>query len=300
MDMDSFIGIARREYYASGVRLALPQRPYTPSASTVARPSALGGCLLQLAYEKTGTAPQLPALTPEQDSGKAWLMDHGNYVAQMVQEPLMYYAMTHPNVTFKPEVPINNLGMAGAIDGILSVAGETYILEIKDTEGMMKRSVGEPRKSHALQVIAYMMMTGISLGYIVTCSKWNFHSYEVREVNPKQYMVFDNRGKQYAPAKWMPNWNTPGELNQQAVLDAVSKYQHFVERIQDGGTPPPPIQPLNEDNSFYCFWHHTKPTKTTGKLGEGEPNCPFARGCHGLENRTYKTKNKEGGGYEFA
>lgn len=288
----------------------VPEVPHEPSGVAYMRPSSLGMCALKHAYDKLGVEPDFPELTPEQNPAKAWLMDHGSYVAPMIQEALLYLNASEPEYSFSAEVPFvsNDYHLAGRLDGLLEVDGVQYVLEIKDTEGMVQRSVGEPKLAYALQLLSYMMVMGISHGFIITVSKWGFNCYEVRpEAWPGPsfgHAIYDQWGNRYEPPAWFgADWNTPDVLNFDRVKAEIQKLSDTVEtvqRLQKSTTQyslAPITDPLNDPQGWLCFRTLDKGTKARNRLVT--PNCPFAGRCHGVHNKEYEAV-KVDGRYEFA
>lgn len=310
MDLDKLITEARREYRKANVRLTVPQPPYQPSGTEYVRASSLGLCPLQHAYQKLKIEPDFPELTLEENTESAWIVDHGSYVAPMIQEPLMWYAMTHGNYGFIPEYPVlsKEHHLSGRLDGLLwrESDGESYILEIKDAEGQQYRSIAEPKLQYALQTLAYMMVTGISRAFIITCSKWGWNSFEILPQGDGFRLWF--RDKIWEPPSWQENFNTPDILNFETVkakIDEARAYAGIVAQDSYGDQLPaelvPIPDPLNRPLGWLCVHHFDKAKRTkAGKetFGAAVPNCPFAKRCHGLENRVYQTR-KTDNGYEF-
>lgn len=302
---------ARSQYKTK--KIHLPEQHYDRQKYAM-HPSELGYCDLKSALQASG-------LPPDYEMENEWLMDHGNYVAPMIQEPLMLYAMQHPDIAFIPEHIMEGAAMwdgystqmyQGKADGLLYYEGEPYILEIKDTEGVIKRSVGEPSIKYCMQSMAYKLLADGSLNssFIITCSKWGFSVYELRWVGTG-FMLFDRWGKPYEVPAWSKeDWNTPAHLNYVEVIKAINKKQALIDRARAARERWAAVDidelvfdnkikdPLNDkEQGWLCVWHYDKGTKTRG--GEAKPNCPFAKRCHGWENVTLLTQKSASGGYEF-
>lgn len=304
------IETAREEY--AGVTMHMPSEHYDRQRYGM-HPSELGLCDLKSALQASG-------LPRDYEIDNEWLMSHGNYVAPMIQLPLMHYAMKHLGVAFSPEHIVEGAAeydgystqpYQGKLDGLLMVDGQSYVVEIKDTEGMVKRSIGEPSLRYCLQVLAYKLLIAgdHNPAFIITCSKWGYSVYELRWVG-NGFMVYDQWGKAYMPPAYMGDWNNPTNLNYVEVIKRINKKQALIDNVRaaTGRWQTDVIKFLVEDNKiadpltdkekgWLCVWHYDKATKTRG--GEARPNCPFAQRCHGLENRVYTTQKTDGGGYEF-
>lgn len=296
MDLKQLIDTAREEY--KGVKIHLPSRNRESYPDTI-RPSSMDGCPLQHAYEKNKREPDFPDYKPN-----TWLMEHGSYVAPMIQEPLMYYAMRHRDIAFEPEVPVTDLklGVHGYADGILSMNGIDIIIEIKDTEGKERRSVGEPRLSHCLQALTYCLVEKKTFASIITCSKWNYALYHLLPVDDGKYILTKDDGTTYQIPSYYDNWNTPEILsfgNVRKQIDDLKMWMDEEKKAYHYGLHViPPIQdPLNHPKGWLCVNHATKPTKT--KNGMSFVNCPFAKTCHGLENEFNNTQKDPEKGYVF-
>jgi len=290
IDVRSVILEARRLYRLSGTRLNLPTREHVSSPSDI-RPNSLGLCALKAAYEKAGTPSDYPN-APEDDT-TFWIMEHGNYVAPMIQEPLMHYAMVS-EVAFVPEAPVkaNVLGynISGRADGLLSADGQSCVIEIKDTEGKAARSVGEPQLRYVWQTLVYMLALSIPQGAIITVGKWGWH---VWDIVPRDhgYIVLDKDGNPYRPL-YGDQWNNPGRINVQALRGLLNEHDAYMKAVHSvSGYPIPPIDPLNGDMRWLCVHHWELPKITKGEMVEGRlsPSCPFAKRCHGFEDRNYAT-----------
>lgn len=284
--------------------MTLPQRDHV--SSPYVRASSMGLCPLQGAYEKLSVAPDLPRIKENEDTH--WLMDHGSYVAEMVQESLMYYAMVHTGFAFEPEHPFidDTLQVAGRLDGILDVAefrdglysSESCVIEIKDTEGKKARSVGEPTLRYAYQTLLYMLVTGIKQGAIVTVSKWTWTVWDLVPVG-KGFVIMRNGEPYHSVVKNWVNWNTPEQLNFHEVKKELARQHNYLYQVnlmqralKEDPTfdvkPKAPFDPFNDDMSWLCTWQD-KPTSRTPE-GTAQPNCAWCKSCHGLEDRTYKTE----------
>jgi hypothetical protein len=302
-DMYELIKTARTAYRRSNVKLTVPQPQYEPSGPDYIRLSALGLCVDQHGYEKLNVKPDYPRLTLEENEEKNWITDHGSYVAPMVQEPLMWLAMTTPGITFWPEKPYlsDELHLSGRLDGLLEVDGVQYVLEIKDAEGQQSRSVGEPRPQYGLQTLGGQMMSNVRRGFIIIVSKWSWNVYQLREEYDQHYLIYNERNEVWTPPKWVKNFNSPDFLNYGTVKQVVADAQQAIASIAQAGTAPPPFDALNDPLSWQCFWHFDKPRaykNGNSSDGEGRVNCPWAKRCQGLEDRVYKTRKTEEG-YEF-
>lgn len=299
INVKSIIEQARRRYKQDGVTLHLPFRSHIESLYP--RASSLGLCPLQSAYQKARTPSDYGTFEANE-----WLMDHGNYVAPMIQLPLMYWAMVNETVAFQPEVPFidHSHKVAGRLDGLLTVitemfdttTGEGYrndrcVIEIKDTEGKAMRSVGEPNLRYAYQTMVYMLVTGISQGTIITCSKWDYNVWNLQEED-KGFRVYNEAGLPYFPA-YGYNWNTPYDLNFDKVkeeLVSLNQYLDMVKAINNGSEvkPIPPItDPLNDPMGWLCLRKENPTSKK--KDGWARPNCQWCKQCHGLEDKFYPT-----------
>lgn len=308
MDVKSIIEAARRRYRQDGVVLHLPHRDHVESPYP--RASSLGLCPLQSAYQKAKTPADYKVF-----SENTWLMDHGNYVAPMVQLPLMYWAMTQETFAFEPEKPFisHEHQVAGRLDGLLThivqmsdtETGEGYlnercVIEIKDTEGKAMRSVGEPTLRYGLQTLVYMMVFDVSQGAVVTCSKWDYAVWTLRQED-KGYRFYDEADLPYFPS-YGANWNTPQFLSLEAVkaeLKVLNRYLDYAKSQQVGvvhegdalPTPklvlPPIADPLNDPMGWLCL-RKENPTSRK-KEGWARPNCLWCKHCHGLEDQFYTT-----------
>lgn len=301
MDLKSLIIEARTAYRKSGEKVTLPHREHVHTPGYV-RLSALGNCALLHGFEKLGVEPDFPELTAEHDYRKAWLMDHGNYVAEMIQEALYWYmAKPEAKYGFSPELAISDdeLKVVGRIDGILYDWEDTrkrHIIEIKDTEGIEKRSVGEPKLSYCLQALGYCMVTGISHASIVTVSKWGFNVYDLIPIEKGRYELRDENGYKYRGPSWMEDFNDPDTLSFARVKHEIEMLHANMMAVEGGYTVVPPIKdPLNHPQGWLCGRHAVKPTKT--KQGVMYVNCPFAKRCHGWTKTSYNTEKTEDGKY---
>lgn len=306
MNLKSLIAEARSQYRASGVKLHLPHRDHVSTPGYV-RLSALDGCPLQHAYEKLKVEPDFPELTPEGDPSKAWIMDHGNYVAPMIQEALMWWAMHNAFYGFAPEVPVisHELKAVGRIDGVLlheelMIGGGTRthkrILEIKDTEGVEKRSIGEPKLSYCLQALAYCLLTGIEHASIITVSKWGYNVYDLEPVSEGRYRLLFDDGTPYSAPVWMEGFNNTDTLSFDRVKQELQRlHDYMVDADDERNLHPPvaPIQPVNDLKSWLCARVLDKGTKTRHRTIR--PNCPWAGRCHGLQNKVYEVEKLDDG-----
>jgi hypothetical protein len=314
VELYDFIAQVRLEYQASGEVIPLPNRGPHVSRADFVRLSSLKMCRRAHTFSKARTTPSNPAVLGENDPDKAWLMDHGNYVAPMIQAPLYWKSARTLDMSFKPEEDVIDyeLMAAGRMDGLLiwKPDGKHYeerVLEIKDTEGLAKRSVGEPKLSYAYQGLAACMIEEISHLSIITCSHWNYHVWNVVALGGRPengFQVQDRWGTPYVPLiKREPNWNVPEMLNFDAVREEIRLLREDMEQFKRIGSDPtkmvtPPIaDPLNDPGCWQCVWKADKGTKK--RAGMAEVNCEFAGYCHGLTNTTYPIEKVEDGGYQF-
>lgn len=310
-ELYELIETARQDY--KGYKVHLPEQYYDRAAYDM-HPSEIGLCDLKSAL----TAARVNA---DYNVRNDWLLDHGNYVAPMIQEPLMLYAMKNSSIAFHPEAILVGNGeydgystqvYQGKADGLLTVDGVQYILEIKDTEGQIKRSVGEPSLRYAMQLLAYKLLAGANHNpaFIITCSKWGHSVYELRWVG-NGFMVYDQWGNIYQEPAWANDWNNPSVLNYVEVIRKINKKQALIDLakvarerwksseidllVQQAKV----ADPLNDrEQGWLCMWHYDKP-KSAKARGEARPNCEFAQRCHGFQNQVHVTKKADGGGYEF-
>lgn len=284
---------ARLAYRQSGAKIHLPTRDRT-APNTLVRASSLGLCPLQAAYQKLEIKPDLADVADNPD--KAWLMDHGNYVAPMVQEALMWYAMSEIGYAFEAEKPFTNtvLGVSGRLDGLLTYSAglepQKCVIEIKDTEGKANRSIGEPQLRYALQLLVYMLSTGCDQGAIVCVSKWTWTTWTMRPIN-RGYMIFDDHDRPYTPA-YGTNWNVAYDLTEARLLEELDLQKKYMDTVAEHGKADPPYDPFNDPMSWLCTWQE-KPTARK-KEGWAKPNCGYAKRCHGLDDKTYTTEKVDG------
>lgn len=290
INVDRLIKDARKRYKDDGVTLSLPTRNHSHSSYT--RASSLGLCPLMAARQKLATPSDYPKMADDED--RDWLMDHGNYVAPMVQIPLLYYASITEGISFQPELPFEDatLEVAGRLDGLLTQGNEKAVIEIKDTEGKTARSVGEPTLRYVWQTLVYMKAFNVPQGAIVTVSKWTWTVWDLLPVG-KGYQV-SRKGTPYAP-KWGENWNNPKTINDLNFHAEVQKYRDYLEdeKKRPFRELPVPIQdPLNDPMGWLCVWQDKPTTRTP--MGTVQPNCQWCKSCHGLEDKTYKTFKLDG------
>lgn len=309
-NVHELVTYAYLKYQRERVKIHLPHRDYVTTPGSV-RLSSFNSCYLKAAYDKVGTPPDFPELTPEKNISTAWILAHGNYVAPMVQEALLYLAMTDPDVNFEAELPvvgtIGGILVSGRLDGLLSYrnsSGEriSTVIEIKDTEGYERRSVGDPKLAYCLQALSYCQVTGTSDASIICVSKWGFNTYDLRPTasDPREYLLYDRFGNVWQPtAYWMENFNNPSQLSHHNLLEQLIQLREYQDTVAVGLTAPtvPFPDPVNHPKGWYCIRHLQKPTKT--KDGLMVPNCPHAGKCHGLENRQYTTEKQADGSITF-
>lgn len=297
IDVKRTIEQARQRYREDGVTLHLPSRNHVESVYP--RASSLGLCPLQSAYQKAKIKPDYATF-----SENNWLMDHGNYVAPMVQLPLMYWAMVNDDTSFQPEVPFisHEYRVAGRLDGLLSEVWDEQpyycVIEIKDTEGKAMRSVGEPTLRYGLQTLVYMMVMGISQGAVVTCSKWDYSVWNLQQED-KGFRFYDEDHVPYSPS-YGYNWNTPAHLNFDSLKTELNLLNEYLNAVRpgtpaviapilegDGKIIPPIVDPLNDSMGWLCLRKENPNSKK--KEGWARPNCLWCQRCHGLEDKFYTT-----------
>lgn len=283
-------------YRRSGIKLTVPFQNYTPSPSNHIRPSSQGLCPLKAAYDKH----RIPEDYPIDNS---WLMNHGSYVEPMIQEPLMYHAMTNAGITYLPQKDfsgeIGGIPVSGRADGVLGLYNalrdevDECLVEIKDTEGQRKRSLPDPKLRYVWQMLCGMLILGISQGALILCSKWGYRVFDLLQ-RGDGYVLYE--GDEVYTVPYGDNWNTPERLGKAGLETELLRYQEYnsaVGKLPKSGPvldimKPPIEDPLNNSAGWECMSTIQKPTKT--KIGLVAPNCPYCLRCHGLENKLYETK----------
>lgn len=267
------IEVALREYRKANAKLALPYYERQPSASNTLRPSSLGLCPLKAAFDKHNVEPDFPDKTIQSDAGASWITSHGNYVAPMIQEPLMWFAMTSEKIAFQPELPVagewRGFKVSGRIDGYLSHHLESCVVEIKNSEGKAARSKGEPQLRYVWQTLLYMQLLNVQQGAIVIANKWG---YDVWDLLPQgERYVLSSKGVPYTPPYGV-NWNEKITLEAlEQELRLFERYNELVGRVKQEasisgydnlyGTIKPPIEdPLNHPLGWLCVKQWERPT----------------------------------------
>jgi hypothetical protein len=307
ISIQQIISDAEFQYKPQETRMTIPVDVRSSHSDTI-RPSALGKCPLAHAYSKA----KVEGIYKVKDGnrGLQHLFKMGEYAAMLIQESLMYYAMRSAEVSFLPEVEFydETLGIAGRADGVIEVNRgfgviERAVIEIKNTEGQQKRSIGPCSESYALQTIAYMIMGNFDKGYVVTTSKWKVVTYEIKRRKPlgsksgdqtrDSFIVYDEDGEVYDKP-----WNNLESLSYAGVELSVGERKEYMTEVNnvvvskdysdDPDTIPwpyPPIQdPLNHPDGWQCFWmfdkgRHKRPPLRAAKC---TMKCEYADKCHGV------------------
>lgn len=305
------ISDAEFEYDPQETRMIIPVRNIRHHPDKV-RASELDSCELKHAYSKRGVKG-IPEVMDQNRSLKH-LFKMGEYAAYLIQESLMYKALRNPHMSFMPEVDLHNdhMKLAGRADGVLKFNNTEWIVEIKNTEGKTKRSVGDCRYSYALQTIAYMLMAGIDNGVIITTSKWKVSTYEVRrqkqilkDQKNASFLIYDENDEILDKT-----WNNIDDLSYQSLMDKVDTRLNVMTDVSDWlvdlsysedevAPPKRPIEdPFNDPNGWQCFWkfdegRHVRPPLRPAKA---IMNCPYADMCYGIKygEVIFVTKDKNG------
>lgn len=294
MNLIDTIAVARdeyREYKRNGGRMIVPDNHI--SNPGYIRMSALDGCSVKHAYEKNKVEPDF-----EMTDSTKHLLEGGEYAAYMIQEALMYYAQTHTNFSFQPEYNIvdKENKLAGRADGLIKYMQdlpfggefeESVLLEIKYSEGMIKRSLPTPKLSYVLQCIAYMMGTGIPKTLLIIASKWSYDS--AYYITTQSYNDLSS-GFVVKHAKTGEEYDMGINLTTDEV---VSRAQDFLNQIKkqndDQFLQPLGIQSAKRWMCFSTIRKGTKPKQdgTITRTDELVPNCQFAKRCYGATGKSF-------------
>lgn len=297
------------------------------SNSDHVRPSALDKCPLRAALEKRhgseqATPPDYPHLFIDSQPSLVWLVNHGVYVAKMLQDAVEWYASQNTGIAASAEVSFSNdeLGMTGAIDLMLTVDGETSVIEIKNRESPQYRSVGEPRLGDVLQMMSYVETMRVKQAYLVIVSRWGFNVYTLYQkdslwfLSNRFYMddetkavkfLDDGRGES---SIFDADWNngiTMDDLkkrvaNIKSYYNKVDMYESLMglSDTSDVNFPEAPIQdPYNNPDGWQCVRAVDKGTygrgSKEGRPAKFVPNCPWAFKCQGVHTEELKKKVKD-------
>jgi len=244
--------------------------------------SQLGYCEIKSALEQNEVESDFPELEPRNNPNLLWLFENGTRQAEKLQEA-MKWKYPRNFIAEKHYFSIED-DLAGNSDGTYTDPyGNKYIIELKDTEGMIHRSVGEPKRGYVLQTLAYMFLAQAAFGVIVTMSRWKFTIYDM--VEEENGWVVYNQGRKYTPIG--EDWNTGITLQDlwearnvvRAARDAVEDDRHHF----DGAAP---FDPISGAMAFLCTRKIYLPTKggprSEKKDGLHIANCPWAGRCQAL------------------
>lgn len=284
MDVRQLIQDARDAYNAAGKPPIVIPDNYEHRDDTI-RMSAIDSCELEHAFSKAGVPMS------NEETMNYHLFDSGDAMAEIFQKALTWHAGQQVGIAFSAEqnVYVEMLHAFGRYDGLLTyqelvpvtneMINKQTIIELKNTEGFIKRSVGEPKASYAYQCIGYMMATGATEAAIVTASRWQWQVYYVRPIaiGSTQYQVYTENGEIYNPPKWAGDWNTPEHLSIETMYGRSKIMRHYIDYVNkwlaDDTLPHPrtkrPIDnALNHDrDNIWC-------TRTLDKGRKTKPARP--------------------------
>lgn len=307
LDVRKFVQDARDFYDSKGkppIVLPLGERASNPET---VRLSQLTSCELQHALSKA----KFEHTNPE--TMNYHLFDVGEAVAEIFQKSMLFYAQSSLDYAVEVEgnVEVEAIQGLGRYDALVTYRevnplGETethqMIIELKNTEGFIKRSVGEPKDSYAFQCLAYIMATGIPHASIITASKWQWQVWYLKPVDysdlEKGYQLFDEWGNLYEP-KWGDNWNTPENLNFATAKqrsDVMLEYMGYVnlwltnkEHYPHPRMIRPIDNPLDTERNIWCTRIADKGKKTDRggtppRPKTVHPNCEYFSFCWNKAN----------------
>lgn len=283
IDLRAVLQRALDEYENAGRPAVVISSEHESDPETV-RLSQLVSCELAHGLSKN----RIPHTNPETLNYHMFRV--GESVAEIFQKAMIFHAQNHTGIAASAEqsVHVPGIGGLGRYDLLLTyqeidpLDGDVYddkvVIEIKNTEGFIKRSIGEPRDSYALQTIAYIMGMqdqGVKHGAIVTASKWAWQVYYVVPVDylnlEAGFVVNDEYGNRYEP-NYGTDWNTPEYLSfntireraevMHDIMGQVAVWQDQPELFPEPINFRPIDNPLNTDRQIWCTRVADKGKKT--------------------------------------
>lgn len=285
-------------YYKSGVKVNVnsPRHSYPGYV----RASSLGGCPLAAAREKLGIKPDLPTLVKGATVQSILTLQGGEYAAMQFQEALLYAAQADRK--FGVEVEVDMTDHVRKVSGRADASIGNAILEFKYTFADKSTDPGEPRESHAWQLMTYARARYGDFGvmpelYLVTIGKYD---YKVWELKPEDggFSFYDTTTDEWL-GMGFGGWNEPTNLTYNHLDEIIDTAHAYMQAVKAYPThvSAPIENPFTDPKGYTCI----KTTKDYKKnKGIAVPNCPWALSCHGIGSETAIARNGSGADWELA
>lgn len=297
MDVHLVIDEALVAYYKSGKR----QPIHSPRMSYpgYVRASSLGGCPLAGARQKLGFAPDLPDLLPGGTVQSIITLQAGEYAAMLYQEALLHCSTVTEGISVEVEVDLSDhqRKVSGRADAVVNGA----IIELKYTFEGKGVEPGEPRESHAWQLMTYARARYGKLDvmpemYLVTIGKYAYKVYELRP-DGEGYAFYDTT--EDAPLdQGYGGWNQPANLNYDRLDETIDNAHEYMRWVKGYNTQmvSPIENPLTDPQGWLCLKSTKDYKKNTGTV---TPNCAWALSCHGIRKESAISRNGSGSEWQL-